>query len=125
MKDHNEMYHMDHKDTKKQADKDKSDGSEASRRGMLSSAALATVAASLGVLPEGSFAEFERARNNLQASPQSAGQAPFETAQVEVSGNTIFMRRYGKGPAILMVHGFPRTSLKWRFLAPKLAEITR
>jgi haloacetate dehalogenase len=25
-------------------------------------------------------------------------------------------------PAILMVHGFPRTSLMWRFLAPKLAE---
>ena len=32
------------------------------------------------------------------------------------------MRRYGKGPAILLVHGFPRTSLMWRFLAPKLAE---
>ena len=35
----------------------------------------------------------------------------FETSQVEVSGNTIFVRRYGKGPAILLVHGFPRTSL--------------
>jgi haloacetate dehalogenase len=34
----------------------------------------------------------------------------------------IFLRRYGKGPAILLVHGFPRTSLMWRFLAPKLAE---
>ena len=32
------------------------------------------------------------------------------------------MRRYGKGPAILMVHGFPRTSLMWRSLAPKLAD---
>ena len=32
------------------------------------------------------------------------------------------MRHYGKGPAILMVHGFPRTSLMWRFLAPKLTE---
>ena len=51
-----------------------------------------------------------------------AGQDSFETSQVEVSGNTIFVRRYGKGPAILMVHGFPRTSLMWRFLAPKLAE---
>ena len=47
---------------------------------------------------------------------------PFETSQVEVAGNTVFVRRYGKGPAILMVHGFPRTSLMWRFLAPKLAE---
>src|SRR5580698_9725201 len=40
---------------------------------------------------------------------------------VEVSGNTIFGRRYGKGPPILMVHGFPRTSLMWRYLAPKVA----
>jgi haloacetate dehalogenase len=51
-----------------------------------------------------------------------AGQNSFETSYVEVSGNTIFVRRYGKGPAILMVHGFPRTSLMWRDLAPKLAE---
>jgi len=39
-----------------------------------------------------------------------------------VSGNTVFVRRYGRGPAILMVHGFPRTSVMWRFLAPALAE---
>ena len=45
-----------------------------------------------------------------------------ETSQVKVSGNTVFVRRYGKGPPILLVHGFPRTSLMWRFLAPKLAE---
>jgi haloacetate dehalogenase len=32
------------------------------------------------------------------------------------------VRRYGKGPAILMVHGFPRTSLMWRSLAPRLAD---
>ena len=51
-----------------------------------------------------------------------AGQDSFESSKVEVSGNTIFVRRYGKGPPILMVHGFPRTSLMWRFLAPKLAE---
>ena len=51
-----------------------------------------------------------------------AGQDSFESSLVDVSGNTIFVRRYGNGPAILMVHGFPRTSLMWRFLAPKLAE---
>ena len=51
-----------------------------------------------------------------------AGQESFVTAEVEVPGNTIFVRRYGKGPAILLVHGFPRTSLMWRFLAPELAE---
>ena len=32
MKDHDEMYHMDCKDTKKQAYKDKSDGSETRQR---------------------------------------------------------------------------------------------
>jgi haloacetate dehalogenase len=51
-----------------------------------------------------------------------AGLRPSGTFQVEVSANTIFGRRYGTGPAVLMVHGFPRTSLMWRFVAPKLAE---
>jgi haloacetate dehalogenase len=51
-----------------------------------------------------------------------ASQASFESTLVEVSGNTIFVRRYGKGPAILLLHGFPRTSLMWRSLAPRLAE---
>ena len=46
----------------------------------------------------------------------------FSPLEVEVSGNKIFCRRYGQGPPILMVHGFPRTSLMWRFLAPALAE---
>ncbi|WP_158945152.1 alpha/beta fold hydrolase [Granulicella sp. S190] len=45
----------------------------------------------------------------------------FESSQIEINGNSIFFRRYGKGPAILMVHGFPRTSLMWRHLAPKVA----
>jgi haloacetate dehalogenase len=79
-------------------------------------------AASLGILLESSLTEFAHAQNTARGGTRLAGQAPFQTSQVEVSGNTIFVRRYGKGPAILMVHGFPRTSLMWRFLAPKLAE---
>ena len=50
------------------------------------------------------------------------GQNSFETSELEISGNGIFVRHYGKGPAILLVHGFPRASLMWRFVAPKLAE---
>src|SRR5580658_8281310 len=42
--------------------------------------------------------------------------------EIDVAGNKVFVRRYGNGPAILLLHGFPRTSLMWRFLAPKLAE---
>jgi haloacetate dehalogenase len=77
---------------------------------------------SLGVLSEGIFTEFVAARNTPKAGATLADQISFETSQVEVSGNTIFLRRYGKGPAVLLVHGFPRTSLMWRFLASKLAE---
>lgn len=82
----------------------------------------ALAGASLGVLSEGIFSELARAQYTAQAGATSTDQISFETSQVEVSGNTIFLRRYGKGPAILLVHGFPRTSLMWRFLAPKLAE---
>lgn len=82
----------------------------------------ARTAASLGVRLEDSFAESARAQHTAQAGAPVAAQSPFETSQVEVSGNTVFVRRYGKGPAILMVHGFPRTSLMWRSLAPKLAD---
>jgi haloacetate dehalogenase len=77
---------------------------------------------SLGVLAKDSFAEFAPEQNTAQTGAPVAAQGPFKTSQVEVSGNTVFVRRYGKGPAVLMVHGFPRTSLMWRFLAPKLAE---
>jgi haloacetate dehalogenase len=46
----------------------------------------------------------------------------FESSHIAIGENNIFFRRYGRGPAILMVHGFPRTSLMWRHLAPKLAD---
>src|SRR6516165_5192300 len=78
--------------------------------------------ASLGALSEGSLAGFAQADRTLRVGESFPDRVAFETAQVEVSGNTVFLRRYGKGPAILLVHGFPRTSLMWRFLAPKLAE---
>jgi haloacetate dehalogenase len=78
-------------------------------------------AASLGVVLDGSLARPALSQFGAQAGSDAAGQAPLVTAEVEVSGNKTFIRRYGKGPAILMVHGFPRTSLMWRFLAPKLA----
>src|SRR5580700_4005919 len=82
----------------------------------------ALAGASLGVLSEAIFTDFAKAQDTPHAVATPADQISFETSHVEVSGNTIFIRRYGKGPAILLVHGFPRTSLMWRFLAPKLAE---
>ncbi len=82
----------------------------------------ALTATPLGALLEGSFPGSARAQSTAQAGAPPTGQSRFETSNVEVPGNTAFVRRYGKGPAILMVHGFPRTSLMWRFLAPTLAE---
>jgi haloacetate dehalogenase len=46
----------------------------------------------------------------------------FQAEHVTTADNTVFVRRYGKGPPILMVHGFPRTSLMWRHIAPELAK---
>jgi haloacetate dehalogenase len=77
-------------------------------------------AASIGILSDSSFHLVSRAQQATQADATGTGH--FGTAEVDVSGNTIFLRRYGHGPAILLVHGFPRTSLMWRFLAPKLAD---
>jgi haloacetate dehalogenase len=53
---------------------------------------------------------------------KAAGSGQFETADVKVGDNSIFIRRYGNGSPVLMVHGFPRTSLMWRYVAPQLAS---
>ncbi|HZO52148.1 MAG TPA: alpha/beta fold hydrolase, partial [Bryobacteraceae bacterium] len=52
----------------------------------------------------------------------AADSSNFETAEIKTGDNTIFIRRYGKGSPLLMVHGFPRTSLMWRYMAPRLAN---
>src|SRR5262249_45213287 len=48
--------------------------------------------------------------------PQETGanfarQTTLTTAEVEVAGNTVFVRHYGQGPAILLAHGFPTFTL--------------
>ena len=79
-------------------------------------------ATSLGFLLENSFPAPARTQISGKTGVSLAGLSSFESSVIEVSGNTIFVRRYGKGPPILLVHGFPRTSLMWRFVAPQLAE---
>jgi len=46
----------------------------------------------------------------------------FERALVDVGETTIFVRRKGSGPPLLLLHGFPQTHLMWRRVAPALAE---
>jgi haloacetate dehalogenase len=52
----------------------------------------------------------------------AAASGPFDEVEIKVGDNTIFIRRYGTGAPLLMVHGFPRTSLMWRYVAPQLAS---
>ena len=46
----------------------------------------------------------------------------FETAEVQTGETSIFARRSGSGPPILLLHGFPQTHLMWRSVAPLLAR---
>jgi hypothetical protein len=46
----------------------------------------------------------------------------FDTFSHEIVGvatGTVFVRRAGRGPAVLLLHGDPETSLAWRKVAPE------
>ena len=46
----------------------------------------------------------------------------FNALQIKTDNTTIFVRRGGKGPPLLLLHGFPQTHRMWRDLAPLLAR---
>jgi haloacetate dehalogenase len=81
----------------------------------------------LTVITVASSAALSSAILSRQAAAQPAGGGTpaasdeFQAAEIKAGDNTIFIRRYGKGSPLLMVHGFPRTSLMWRNVAPQLA----
>jgi haloacetate dehalogenase len=80
--------------------------------------AASGAALSLALLSKAS-AQSTDAGSRRDGSMGAAGD--FEPVQLNISGNPVFVRRYGQGSPLLLVHGFPRTSLMWRFVAPKLA----
>ena len=45
-----------------------------------------------------------------------------EAATAEVNGQKIHYLRAGTGPALLLVHGYPESSLTWRKIMPELAK---
>jgi haloacetate dehalogenase len=45
----------------------------------------------------------------------------FDTMVVETGGASISVSRGGSGRPVLLLHGFPQTSLMWRDVAPLLA----
>jgi haloacetate dehalogenase len=44
----------------------------------------------------------------------------FASASIEVDDTEIFVRHAGRGPALLLLHGFPQTHMMWRAVAPAL-----
>jgi haloacetate dehalogenase len=46
----------------------------------------------------------------------------FSREIVDVAAGRVFIRRAGRGPAVLLLHGYPETSLAWRKVAPELAS---
>jgi haloacetate dehalogenase len=46
----------------------------------------------------------------------------FETAEIQTGETSIFVRWFGSGSPILLLHGFPQTHLMWRRVAPALAR---
>jgi haloacetate dehalogenase len=46
----------------------------------------------------------------------------FSRERIDVAGASIFLRRAGNGPAVLLLHGYPETHMAWRKVAPDLAK---
>jgi len=47
--------------------------------------------------------------------------AGFSTRSITTDRGSVFVREGGMGPALLLLHGFPETSLMWHAVAPLLA----
>ena len=78
-----------------------------------------TAAASLGILLEGSHTAPVPGQNSMKTGAGMAGQDSFESSQVAVSGNTIFVRHYGKGPGIFYSARFPTHKLDVAICRPE------
>lgn len=48
------------------------------------------------------------------AMPSSTMLEDFEAVEMQAEETRIFLRRFGSGPAVLLLHGFPQTHLMWR-----------
>jgi haloacetate dehalogenase len=46
----------------------------------------------------------------------------FRTARIQTSGATLHVRVGGRGPPLLLLHGFPQTHATWHRVAPALAQ---
>jgi haloacetate dehalogenase len=55
-------------------------------------------------------------------SDESVAFSGFQSDLMTTDRGSVFLRRGGTGPAVLLLHGFPETNLIWRDIAPLLAS---
>lgn len=48
--------------------------------------------------------------------------APVRTGRASVNGTSLYYRTAGSGPAVVLLHGVPKTGYHWRHLLPKLSS---
>ncbi len=46
----------------------------------------------------------------------------FKARRIKTSGAEIHLRTGGRGPAVLMLHGYPQSHVMWRHMAPRLSD---
>ncbi|WP_348630062.1 hypothetical protein [Mesorhizobium sp. Pch-S] len=56
------------------------------------------------------------------ASMEQQAMIGFESRRVETAQGGVFVHKAGLGPPLLLLHGFPQTSLMWRDIGPMLAS---
>jgi pimeloyl-ACP methyl ester carboxylesterase len=47
---------------------------------------------------------------------------PVRTGRATVNGTSLYYRTAGSGPAVVLLHGVPKTGYHWRHLVPKLTD---
>jgi pimeloyl-ACP methyl ester carboxylesterase len=59
-----------------------------------------------------------------EAAPDSLGVPPagFSSAQARVNGTSLHYVRGGRGPAVILIHGFPEDWVEYRAIMPRLAQ---
>src|SRR5262245_48519300 len=92
--------------------------------------ALAAVASAAGLLP-GQLGAASASTSNAPAGPGSVSGAPnlssgfsstFASRYVDANGLRLHAVIGGKGPPLLLVHGWPQTWYQWRLVMPTLAR---
>ena len=58
----------------------------------------------------------------LALAAQPAGQPPIAARDAEVDGLKLHYLTAGKGPAVILLHGYTQTSRMWRPIIPRLAQ---